>query len=293
MSEDRGAAKGPNAEAIIAWDTVLFDKFCRFRHLLVDGGLALHGAVAMERLGALTGKSVIDLGCGFGDSTQELARRVGPTGEAVGVDASRRFIDDAATDARKNGVENARFGVRDVQTEDLGGPYDLAFSRFGTMFFASPVQALRNVRTSLRETGKLALVVWRKREDNPWMYIAETVVKRMVTVPEKTDAPTCGPGPFSMAGPDLVSDQLIRAGFTRISFERYDVDITIGRDLDDAIEFALALGPAGEVIRLAGDEGARQKPQVIAALRDAFAPLLKPEGVRATSSAWIVTASPG
>lgn len=285
-----GRGNTPNAEAIEAWDTVLFDKFCRFREVLTTG-LGMHGTAALDRLGPLEGKRVLDLGCGFGDTTQELARRAGPSGEAVGVDAARRFIERAAAEAREASVTNARFEVRDVETDALGGPYDVAFSRMGVMFFANPVQALRNVRSALNPGGRLCVVVWRKREDNPWIHAAEIVVKKLVVVPEATDAPTCGPGPFSMSGADLVSDQLVRAGFERISFERYDADIMIGRDLDDAIEFALALGPAGEVIRLAGEAGEKKKPEVVAALRETLGAFVKPDGVRAPASTWIITAS--
>lgn len=285
---------GPNAEAIEAWDTVLFEKFVRFRHI-VTAGLSAHGDLAIERLGLRPGTRALDVGCGFGDTTRAIAARIGPTGEAVGVDGAPRFIDAAGREAREAGIGNVRFGVRDVQTEDLGGPYDVVFSRFGTMFFSSPVQALRNVHRSLAPNGRLCMVVWRKREDNLWLHTAERVVRELVPEEEekREDAVTCGPGPFSMAGPDLVSDQLVKAGFERIAFERVDLPITIGRDLDDAIEFAMALGPAGEILRLAGDVGVAKKPLVIDALRKAFADLRTSDGtVRALSSTWIITASP-
>jgi SAM-dependent methyltransferase len=282
---------GPNADAIVAWDTLLFDKWVRFRHV-VHNGLGAHGPAAFDRLGSIAKQRVLDLGCGFGDSTQELAKRVGPDGEVVGVDCARRFIESAAAEARDAQVDNARFGVRDVQTDDLGGPFDLAFSRFGTMFFASPVQALKNIRSSLRDSGTLCLVVWRKREDNPCFHTAEIIVKKMVTIPAETDAPTCGPGPFSMSGADLVSDQLIKAGFKKITFVRNDLDIMIGRDVDDAIEFALAIGPAGEDLRLSGEDGEKKKPQIVDALRDGLAPFVRPDGsVYAPSSTWIITAA--
>lgn len=289
-----GTYGGPNAEAIEAWDTVLFDKFVRFRHIVTQG-LSVHGDIAIERLGLRAGGRVLDVGCGFGDTTRALAQLVAPSGEATGVDGAPRFVEGAGREAREDGVANVRFGVRDVQTDDLGGPYDVVFSRFGTMFFASPVQALRNIHRSLAPGGKLCMVVWRRREDNLWLHMAERVVRELIPEEEekKEDAVTCGPGPFSMAGPDLVSDQLAKAGFERISFERVDAAITIGRDLDDAIEFAMALGPAGEIIRLAGETGVKKKPKVVEALRKAFENLRTGDGtVRAASSTWIVTASP-
>ena len=80
------------------------------------------------------------------------------------------------------------------------------------------------------------------------------------------------------------------AGFERVTFERYDTDICIGRTLDDAIEFGMALGPAGEIMRLAGDEGVKLKPQVVAALKEAFMPYLRTDGVWCPSSTWFITA---
>jgi ubiquinone/menaquinone biosynthesis C-methylase UbiE len=279
-----------NDVIIKAWNTVLFDKFLRFKHLLVDS-LALHSKVALDRRNYDRGSRVVDIGCAFGDSTRMIAERVGPTGEAVGVDCASRFIDAARSETSDEKVANASYFVADVQTGDLRGPYDSAFSRFGTMFFTSPGAALRNMRKALRPGGDLTMIVWRRREENPWVYEAELRVKEILppVSHEDTDEVHCGPGPFSMAGADMVSTMLRGAGFERIAFERFDADICIGRDLGEAIEFAMALGPAGEIIRLAGDEGIRRKPDVIAALRDALSQFERSDGVWAPSSAWFVT----
>src|SRR5512139_2459093 len=120
-----------NQEAIEAWNTILFDKFLQFRHLLVDA-LGVHGTRAMELFPPKPGSAVVDVGCGFGDTTIELASRVGPAGRAVGIDAASRFIERAREDAA--GVSNAAFEVADVEETVPGGPYDHAFSRMGTMF---------------------------------------------------------------------------------------------------------------------------------------------------------------
>jgi SAM-dependent methyltransferase len=209
------------------------------------------------------------------------------------MDCAANFIRDAEALARGEGVDNARFFVGDAQVDDLQGPYDHAFARFGTMFFEMPGAAMRNVRRALRPGGTFTQIVWRRREENPWLHEAELRVKQIVPVVshEDTDQVHCGPGPFSMSGPDMVSLMLRSAGYERITFERYDCDICIGRDLDDAIEFAMALGPAGEVIRLAGEEGERLKPQVVAALKDTLAPFARGDGVWAPSSTWFITAA--
>jgi len=291
MSEASGS--GPNDEAIEAWDTVLFEKFTRFRHILVKGYEVFSEAV-FERLALRPGAKVIDLGCGFGDTTLAIARQVAPA-EVKGIDCAPRFIEQAAREAQAANVQNARFEVRDVQTEDFGGPYDVAFSRMGVMFFQSAVQAMRNVRRHLAPNGKITFIVWRKREDNLWLYNAEKVVRELVPDmhDNRGDAVTCGPGPFSMAGADLVSEQLTKAGYHRIAFERFDTSLLIGRDLDEAVEFAMALGPAGEIMRLAGETGEQKKPAVVAALRKVFEEMVQPDGtVRGRASVWFITASP-
>lgn len=280
-----------NDIVVEAWNTVLFDKFVRFKHLLIDG-LSGHSEEALARHTHPQGARVLDVGCGFGDSTLRIAQSVAPGGEAVGVDCAQNFIDAAAGEAENAGVENASFFVADVQREDLKGPYDYAFARFGTMFFMSPGAALGNIRKALKPGGEFTQIVWRKREDNPWLYEAEVRVREIVPVVshEDTDQVHCGPGPFSMAGPDMVSEMMRAVGYDRITFERFDTDICIGRNVDEAIEFAMALGPAGEIIRLAEEEGERLKPEVVAALREALTPYAKDNGVWAPSSTWFITA---
>ncbi len=280
-----------NAIAIEAWNTVLYDKFCRFRHLLTEG-LAAHSDEFFRRHAPRAGERVLDVGCGFGDTTLELARKVGSSGAATGVDCAERFIATARSDANAAGASNLSYTVADVQLAPLGGPYDAAFSRFGTMFFNTPGAALRNVRRSLAPGGSFSFIVWRKREDNPWLHEAEKRVREIVPVVshEETNQVHCGPGPFSMAGPDLVSDLLGASGYERISFERFDADICIGRDLDEAVQFSMALGPAGEIIRLAGDAGRELQPKVELALRAALAPFVRGGEVWAPSSTWFVRA---
>src|SRR5690606_13583384 len=140
-------------------------------------------------------------------------------------------------------------------------------------------------------------IVWRRREENPWVHEAELCVKELLPVVshEETDQVHCGPGPFSMAGPDLVSTMLSEVGYQRISFERFDAEICIGRSVDEAVEFAMALGPAGEIVRLAGEIGEQRAPEVRAALRQVVSPYRREDGeVWAPSSVWFVTAeNPG
>ncbi len=282
-----------NAIIIQAWNTVLFEKFTRFRYLLTHG-LSGHSDEAFRRQPMERGSKVLDVGCGFGDTSLRIAEMVGPSGHVTGVDCAEKFVESARTDARVAQVDNVTFELGDVQFSDLGGPYAHAFSRFGTMFFNSPGAALRNIRRALGPGGQLTMIVWRKREDNPWLHEAELCVRALVPVVSHEDAGQvhCGPGPFSMSGPDMVSDMLQGSGFGRVRFERFDTEICIGRNLDEAVEFATALGPAGEILRLAGAAAEKSQDAVADALRSVLGQFQRGDGsgVWAPSSTWFVHA---
>lgn len=281
-----------NEVVIEAWNTVLFDKFTRFKYLFVEGYAAISEQV-FERHPPSLGSKVLDVGCGFGDCTVRIAKLIGDQGTACGIDCARNFIEQCQLLAQQDGCKNTKFLTADIEVDDLAGPYDQAFARFGTMFFNMPSLAMKNIRLSLKPGGKFTQVVWRKREANPWLYDAEMCVRNIVPVisHDETNAVHCGPGPFSMAGPDMVSDMLTAVGFERIQFERFDSEICIGRNIEEAIQFALEIGPAGEIIRLAGEEGQRLKPQVKDELANVITKFERDDGtIWAPSSAWFITA---
>lgn len=278
-----------NEEAVEAWNGVLFDRFVQYRQI-VTAGLGAHGEEALRIHPPQPGERVLDIGCGFGDTTQRIAGMVGPEGSVLGFDAAERFIELAREEVATAGVTNVRFEVGDLQVAQFGETFDYAFSRMGTMFFANPVPAMRNVRQALIPGGRLCMVVWRRKLENEWMHRAETVVEKFVEEPEESDEPTCGPGPFSMGDADVTSQILLGAGFEEVSLRRCDLEIQTGKDLEEAVAFAMALGPAGEVMRLAGDEAERLRPEISAALRQALAEFERPNGVWAPASTWIVSA---
>ncbi len=278
-----------NEEAVEAWSGVLFDRWAKYRDVLAISIQPFSDA-AYGLCRPQPGERVLDVGCGLGETTLALAEMVGPEGVVVGVDAGERFTGAAATEAANAGVGHVSYMTGDVQVADLGGPYDLAFSRFGTMFFANPVAALRNVRSSLRPGGRLCMVVWRSKLANEWLHRGELVVDQYLERPEETDEPTCGPGPFSMANADTTTDIVAAAGFEQTALHRCDIDYLMGADLDGAIEVVMAIGPAGELIRLAGDEAEQIRPKLESELRDAYADLVRDDGVWAHASTWIVTA---
>ena len=277
-----------NAEAIEAWDGPLFERFVSYRHIVVTA-LTAYGDEALRLHPPREGDRVLDVGCGFGDTTRQLAELVGPTGSALGVDASPRFIEAARSESE--GVANVELEVADVEATTFDGPFDYAFSRFGTMFFANPVAALRNVRAALAPGGRLVMVVWRAKVENDWVYRGQQIVERFVTKPEQYDDPTCGPGPFALGNADTTSGILLSAGFEEISLRRCDLPIMIGRDLDEAAEYVMSLGPAGEILRLNGERAAHLHEPIRDALREGFAEWDGPDGVVAPASTWIVSAS--
>jgi SAM-dependent methyltransferase len=277
-----------NDEAIRAWDGPLFDRFVQFRHLLA-ANLGAHGDEALRISPPRAGERVLDIGCGFGETTLRIAELVGPEGEAVGVDAAPRFIELATAESAD--VPNARFAVVDVETTGFEETFDMAYSRMGTMFFANPVAAMRHVREALAPGGRLAMVVWRSKVENEWVMRAQEITERFVKKPEEYDEPTCGPGPFSMANADTVSGILLSAGFEQVALHRIDLPVLLGRNVDEAVEIGMSLGPAGEIIRLAGERAEHLHEPIAQALGEGIAEWARADGaVYGPASTWTVTA---
>ena len=271
------------------WNDVLVAKFERFRNIMLDG-LSYHSHAPLSRLALPKGARAVDVGCGWGDTAIEIAADVGPTGTVLGVDCCDAFLEKGRADAKAAGLDNVRFVVADVQTYPFAREFDFAFSRFGIMFFADPVAAMRNVRSALVPGGRLMFITWRALDDNPWFSVPKAVVLRFLP-PPGDDAQTCGPGPFSMANPDVVRAQLAAAGFVDAAFERVDGEVMVGRDVDQAVDFQLALGPAGEIVREAGELANARHGEIVDALRDALSRHVASDGsVRMQSSSWTITA---
>ncbi len=275
-------------EYVEFWNDTLADKFERFREILMNG-LSYHSRIPLEKLTVEPGSRVVDVGCGWGDTALELGRKVGPEGSVLGLDCVDRFLEKGRREAAAEGLDHVRFEAADVERYPFQPEFDLCFSRFGMMFFENPVAAMRNIRRALKPGGDLMFIVWRSIDDNPFFGLPKQVVLEFLQPPGE-EARTCGPGPFSMANTEVVSKQLEIAGFEDIHFERNDGPVTVGSSLDDAVNFQLALGPAGEVFREAGEEAERQRERIEQALRDALAPYHQEEGVVMPSSSWTITA---
>jgi ubiquinone/menaquinone biosynthesis C-methylase UbiE len=279
-----------NLEATEAWNGPLFEIWIEYRDIVAEG-LHDHGEAALAANPPREGDRVLDIGCGLGDTTVRLAGLVGSAGHAHGVDVAERMIDVAIEEAAEAGIENVSFAACDVELTKFERSFEYAFSRMGTMFFANPVAALRNVREALVPGGLLNMVVWRRKLDNEFMHRAELVVAEYLEEPEEYDVPRCGPGPFSMANADTVSDVLKHAGYEDIRLARQDLPYKIGNDLEHAVAFNMALGPAAEVLRMWGERVDDIRPKIAADLRAALADYVVDGGaVIAPASTWAVTA---
>ena len=292
MPATEARAERPKSEYVDFWNEVLVPKFIHWKHILV-GGLTLHSAAVFPTLLVKPGDRVMDAGCGFGDTAIELARRAGPQGSVLGIDCCDAFLEFGRKDAKAAGIKNVTFLCEDVQSYPFEPVHDFCFSRFGTQFFENPVAGLRNMRKSLKPGGIMTMIVWRKLEDNPWLGSSKDAILKFLPPPGE-DARTCGPGPFSMADTGVVTKQLEIAGYTGATFDRVDAKVLVGRDLDEAVGFQLAIGPAGEIFREAGAEAENRHGEIVTALKKEMAPFLTPAGVMMDSSSWKVTArNPG
>ena len=233
------------------------------------------------------GERVLDIGCGCGDSTLEAARRVGPGGEAFGVDISTPMVSRAIERAAR-GKFAARFAVADAADYPFApGAYDALISRFGVMFFAEPGKAFANLRKALKPGGRIAFVCWQPVKSQEWMIVPlRAALKHVPRLPEPDPDE---PGPFAFADPDKVKRILTGAGFSSPVFTPAEVvlDIAAGQGFESALVGATTIGPASRALREASEA---QRAAGVDEIRRAIAPFAHGESVRLEAKPWVVTA---
>jgi len=280
-----------NEEAVRAWDTVLYERWKQNREVFV-GALDEVTEDLFSLYPPPRGGRCIDVGCGFGETTKRMAELVGEDGFALGTDSSPRFIEDARREAAEDGVENVGFEVADAQTAKWEPEYDYAFSRMGTQFFAAPVPAMRAIRGALKPGGGLRKICWRRKAESPFWAETEGVVERFLSRPQEYEADTCGPGPFSLGNPETLEGILAAAGFEEIELHCRDFDYFMGKDMEEAVDSLLAIGPGAELIRLNGEHGEARRGEIAEALADRYSDWQRPDGsIVGRGSVWLVAAT--
>jgi len=239
----------------------------------------------LAKAAAKPGETVLDIGCGNGLSSIELAKQVAPNGRVVGLDVSGPMV--AVARKRAAGIKNLEFIAADAVTHPLTPFADLLISRFGVMFFGDPVAAFSNLRKAMKPTGRLVFACWRKFDENPWMQIplraAYAHVPRLPQVgPEE-------PGPFSFADKERVTRILTGAGFKTPRFTPVDLsfDIGGGAGLEGAVHQATKIGATSRALQ---DQPEATVAAALEAIRAALSPHVKGSAVVLPGAIWLVEA---
>jgi SAM-dependent methyltransferase len=273
-----------NAAQIEYWNAAAGDTRVSLQGLL-DRQIAPMGHEALRALAPVHGEHVIDIGCGCGETSVDLAVRVGATGQVVGVDISKPMLGVARRRPLPPGVARPEFREVDAQTGDLGlRIFDAAYSRFGVMFFSDPVAAFANIRASMQERGRLAFVCWRGLAENGWM--REPLEAASPFLPPSPPSDPTAPGPFAFADDGRLHTILTDAGFESVSIDPFNTHIG-GGDLEQALKLALRVGPLGTAIREYPD----LQFEVTDAVREALSRHMTANGVLMPAAVWIVHAA--
>ncbi|HEV2286428.1 MAG TPA: class I SAM-dependent methyltransferase [Steroidobacteraceae bacterium] len=251
-----------------------------------DALLAPAGEALLARAAVHSGERVLDIGCGWGGLSIELARRVAPGGRVLGLDVSAPML------ARAHELQPPGLPLEFVQADATVYPFaaggaDLLFSRFGVMFFGEPVRAFANMRTGLRRGARVVFACWRELAANPWLMLPLEEAYRHV--PRLPEAGPEDPGAFSFAAPQRVRGILEQAGFVAIDLEpvALSLDLATGRGLESAVATAVGIGPAARALE---GQPAPVRSAATAAIRAALARHQAHESVPLDGSIWIVTA---
>lgn len=278
-----------NQEQIEFWNSPAAERWVKYQ-VEFDRAIGAFGSAALAELPLTAGVRVLEVGCGTGSTTLDIAERVAPGGSVVAVDVSQLLLARAQerVPARAKALGVAlELKLADAATYRAATLFDALFSRFGVMFFDQPVQAFTNLRNALAPGGKIAFVCWRALAENPWTAVPLKAARRVVPAPVPAPDPRA-PGPFAFGEQSYVHGIVAGAGFSEIEITAFDAPVLIGTSgLSDAVEQTLRLGPTGRVIIDQPDEIKARVREEIA--RD-IAPLMKGDTLSLPGAAWLVTA---
>jgi SAM-dependent methyltransferase len=279
------AATATNAAMDDSWNGQAGDTWVELGRLL-DQELHPLGLEAQDTLDLQPGERVLDIGCGAGETSLDLARAVSPGGAVLGVDISRALLQQVAEPRVAGQGLDIRFQVADAQTCDFAGErFDAVFSRFGVMFFCDATAAFANILKALKPGGRLAFVCWRDALENPHITAPLKAVEHLL--PPLPPSDPLAPGPFAFADPERVRRILGEAGFGEIAIRSYDVQVC-GWSLEDRMVIAERVGPLAAVLR----ENPDLRPQVLDVVAADLRRQMGADGkVRTDAAVWIVTAT--
>ena len=256
----------------------------------MDLQLAPLGRAVIEIVAPRDGERVLDIGCGCGDLTLQVAGLVGPRGNATGVDISTPMLARARARAAQSGLAHAQFLEADAQVAnvgDLGGPFDAAVSRFGVMFFADPIAAFANIASLVRAGGRLGFVCWQAPDLNPWM---STLAREVAALfPAQPSPDPHAPGPFAFADPVRTRDIVCAGGWADVSVTPCVRKMRVfgTDDFDVAVDGSLAIGGAA---RLLLNATAAQRSEARAIAARVVRSFWGPDGALVDGACWLVTA---
>lgn len=249
-----------------------------------DAELRRHTEVLRRACGIQPHDHVLDIGCGTGQTTRQAARTA-RAGSALGVDISAPAIERARELARAQGLRNVTFERADAQVHRFPRErFDLAISRFGTMFFDDPGAAFANIRGALRPAGRLVMMVWQAHERNEWDV---TICQALGAAGGPGALRSGGPDPFSLADPPAVTEILEVAGFAGVAFTDVREPVYYGPDVDAALDWVRGFTCTSQALKRLDPAAAAH---AAGRLREALAAHLSDDGVWFGSRAWIVTA---
>lgn len=249
-----------------------------------DRAIAAYRQPMLAATAVVDGEHVLDVGCGNGQTTRDAAART-PRGSALGVDLSSRMLQRAVELTRAAGLKNVEYRQADAQVHRFGdGRFDLAMSRFGSMFFSDKVAAFSNIARALRPGGRLLLVVWQSLAVNEQF---RTMAETLSAGRDLPKPPPTAPGPFGLADPELGRGWLGEAGFTDIDYESVTEKFWFGENADDAFTYARRTGPARGFLK---DLDAATQQKALGMLHDALRARETPDGVLFNSATWFIRA---
>ena len=229
--------------------------------------------------------SVLDIGCGNGQVTRDAARAA-YQGAVLGLDLSSPMLARARELAAAQGLDTVRYERSDAQVHPfLPGTFDVALSRFGSMFFTDPVAAFANIGSGLRSGGRLAIVAWRPVSDNEWLSEIRGAISTEVDIPPLPAVGT--PGPFGLADPDQTTATLTAAGFDLIDIAPLDLPMWVGSDVADANEHYLGAPGVAQLINVLDSE---RRTRLERALWQVLARHRGEDGVVFRSAGWLIRA---